>query len=418
MRLIVVLLLFTLNANAQNFKQFAQPIIEKLCSKEFAGRGYQQNGLNTAANYLSKEFKTIGLKPIEEDYFQNYISSVNIITDAQLSIDGKPLKAGAQFLVNPGAKSVSGKYKLFPFDVLNAADKSLFFNKLEKGFNANETVLYKNVEDARQFKKVVDSIGRIKKIPSVTFKSALKKLMWSVADEVDSTIEITVPDTLINQADEVELSITNQFIPKFLNKNIIGLLPGKNKKSKDFIVFTAHYDHLGMLGKDAFFPGASDNASGTAMLLSLANYFSKNKLDNPILFILFSGEENGLLGSKYFVENPLINLSQIKMLINLDIMGCAQEGVTVVNGEKEKKAFDLLVKINNNKKYLPELKIRGKAANSDHYFFSEVGVPAIFLFSNGGLGFYHDVWDKASNINLKNFDEVANLLIDFVNQYP
>jgi Zn-dependent M28 family amino/carboxypeptidase len=171
-----------------------------------------------------------------------------------------------------------------------------------------------------------------------------------------------------------------------------------------------------MLGNNAYFPGASDNASGTSMILSMANYYAKNKQDYPIVFILFSGEEVGLLGSKYFVEHPLFSLQKIKMLVNVDIMGSAEAGITVVNGEQFKSAFDQLVDINKREAYLPEIKIRGKAANSDHYFFSEAGVPSIFIYSNGGPGYYHDVWDKPNTLNFKNYDNVAKLLIQFIKE--
>jgi Iap family predicted aminopeptidase len=97
-------------------------------------------------------------------------------------------------------------------------------------------------------------------------------------------------------------------------------------------------------------------------------------------------------------------------------MGSAEAGITVVNGEQFKSAFDQLVDINKREAYLPEIKIRGKAANSDHYFFSEAGVPSIFIYSNGGPGYYHDVWDKPNTLNFKNYDNVAKLLIQFIKE--
>lgn len=192
-------------------------------------------------------------------------------------------------------------------------------------------------------------------------------------------------------------------------------VPGTVKDS--FIVFTAHYDHLGMMGSTATFPGASDNASGTAMLLYLANYFAAHPQHYSIAFIAFSGEEAGLLGSHYFVEHPMIALDHIKFLTNIDIMGDATDGITVVNATEFPKEFDLLQQINKRKNYLPAIKSRGKAANSDHYFFTEAGVPSFFIYSNGGKGYYHDVFDKSSEVTLENVDMVARLLIDFAAQF-
>ncbi len=77
-----------------------------------------------------------------------------------------------------------------------------------------------------------------------------------------------------------------------------------------FLVFSAHYDHLGQMGKDIYFPGANDNASGTSMLLNLAKYYSQNRPKYSVLFIAFGGEEAGLIGSEYYVKNPLVPLSK------------------------------------------------------------------------------------------------------------
>ena len=181
------------------------------------------------------------------------------------------------------------------------------------------------------------------------------------------------------------------------------------------MVFSAHYDHLGMQG-NAMFPGASDNASGCSMILYLARYYSEHKPPCNMVFILFSGEEAGLIGSDYFTSFPTFDIHKIKMLVNIDIMGDAKNGITVVNGEVFKDKFDALVKINQEKGYLPEVRIRGKARNSDHYHFSEKGVPAFFIYSMGGAGFYHDVFDKANTLSLTNYENTAKLLIDFVNR--
>jgi hypothetical protein len=80
------------------------------------------------------------------------------------------------------------------------------------------------------------------------------------------------------------------------------------------------------------------------------------------------------------------------------------------------KEYELLTSLNEKYNFLPVIKSRGKAANSDHYYFSEAGVPAFFLYSNGGKGYYHDVYDKPKAVTLKNIPGVANLLINFVTE--
>src|SRR6201999_64747 len=97
--------------------------------------------------------------------------------------------------------------------------------------------------------------------------------------------------------DEIEVSVGAKFIRNYTSQNVIGYVKGKDNPDS-FIVFTAHYDHLGQMGKKVYFPGANDNASGVAMLLSLARYYSKpeHKPKCSIVFIAFGGEEVALLG--------------------------------------------------------------------------------------------------------------------------
>ncbi|MFL5752563.1 MAG: M28 family metallopeptidase, partial [Bacteroidia bacterium] len=138
-----------------------------------------------------------------------------------------------------------------------------------------------------------------------------------------------------------------------------------------------------------------------------------NKPKCSIAFICFSAEEAGLLGSEYYVNHPLFPLSKIKFLVNLDLLGTGDEGITVVNATEFKKQFEVLKQINEEKKYLPLVKPRGKAHNSDHYWFSEKGVPCFFIYTMGGIKAYHDVYDLPQTLPLTKFSEVFRLIVDF-----
>ena len=94
-------------------------------------------------------------------------------------------------------------------------------------------------------------------------------------------------------------------------------------------------------------------------------------------------------------------------------MGDASRGITVVNATEYPDAFSSLLGINEKMQYLPEIKSRGTAANSDHYYFTKAGVPSFFIYSNGGSGYYHDVFDLPSEVSLTNIGSVTKLLIDF-----
>ena len=180
-----------------------------------------------------------------------------------------------------------------------------------------------------------------------------------------------------------------------------------------FIVITAHYDHLGGLGKDTYFPGANDNASGVALLLNLARYYALHPQKYSISFILFSGEEIGLLGSKYFTENPLLPLNKIRFLINTDLAGTGDDGITVVNATEFPKEFEWMQQLNTDFKLLKAVNARGKAANSDHHFFTEKGVPSFFFYTLGGVSYYHDILDKSETLPLNEHEDLYKLLIKF-----
>ena len=179
------------------------------------------------------------------------------------------------------------------------------------------------------------------------------------------------------------------------------------------VVFTAHYDHLGAMGKNCYFPGANDNASGTSMVLNFVKYYSEHKPKYKTVFIFFSGEEIGLLGSKYFTTHPSIDLKKVKFLINLDLLGTGDDGMMVVNGAIFTKQFELLEKINKEKQLVKEIKKRGKAQNSDHYWFTELGVPSFFIYTLGGVSFYHDIDDVEKTLPLTDYKDVFKLLTEF-----
>jgi Zn-dependent M28 family amino/carboxypeptidase len=180
------------------------------------------------------------------------------------------------------------------------------------------------------------------------------------------------------------------------------------------IVLTAHYDHLGMMGSKTIFPGANDNASGTALLLSLVKHYAAQPQKYTIVFIAFAGEEIGLIGSGYFTENPVFPLTKIKFLVNFDMAGTGDDGIQVVNGKIYQSKFDLLTKLNNEGSLMKQVKIRGEACNSDHCMFHSKGVPCFFIYTLGGIQAYHDVYDKADTLPFTDFEDYFRLITAFI----
>jgi len=223
-------------------------------------------------------------------------------------------------------------------------------------------------------------------------------------------------DKISRENRSIQIEIDHKFVQQKKSQNVIGYIPG-TEHPDSIIILSAHYDHLGMMGDKTYFPGANDNASGVAMLLNLAKHYTqKEPPKKTIVFACFGAEEAGILGSKYFVENPLVPLDQINFVMNMDLMGTGEEGATIVNATILPMQFILLDLINSQSEYLPELKQRGKAANSDHHWFTEAGIPAFFIYLMGGIDAYHDVFDKAETLPLTKFEDSFRLIRDFVDE--
>ena len=202
-------------------------------------------------------------------------------------------------------------------------------------------------------------------------------------------------------------------VTKVKTQNVVGYVSG-TQYPDSFVVVSAHYDHLGKMGAATYFPGASDNASGTSMLLNLAQYYAKNPAKYSVVFMAFSGEEIGLLGSTYYVEHPLFPLKKIKFLFNIDIMGDAADGITLVNGTVMASEYNKINAINDAKKYIPSIQKRGEAAISDHYPFYAKGVPSFFAYSRGKITAYHDISDTKAGLPLTNYQGCFQLFKDFI----
>ncbi|MBR1798726.1 MAG: M28 family peptidase [Bacteroidales bacterium] len=198
----------------------------------------------------------------------------------------------------------------------------------------------------------------------------------------------------------------------YRSQNVCAYIPGE---TDSMIVFTAHYDHLGMSG-DTIFYGAHDNASGVAALLDLARLSNQQRSRFTRVFLFFGGEEAGLVGSRYFADLPLINLNKVKLLINIDLFCGGDEGMMVVNANDRATApyVDLLQSLNDDRGYAAKIGRRDNAPNSDHYYFTSQ-CPAIFIYTLGGpYGGYHSPTDTCEGCGLRNYDNFMKLLRVFL----
>ena len=406
---------------AQADKHWIKHQISVLAGTSMNGRGYTDKGILKAGVYILKEFRSFGLQPVNGDstYLQYYFFPVNTFP-GQMLVATKKLRflPGVDYLVDAASTGFDGDgMKVSTLDLAEITELDKWDALKEKLRPDNKIYLLKNADTLA---KLLNT--NMRKLPGALPKGCYiipvhGKLTWDVATDTIPATVIYMEDTILpKKLKKLDIHILNKYLPSGVNKNenIIGCVPGTSKDS--FIVFTAHYDHLGEMGKGTIFPGASDNASGMAMLLLLAHYYAERPQHYTMVFIAFSGEEAGLIGSDFFVNHPMIPLSNIRFLTNLDIMGDASDGITVVNATEYPRQFNILQQINTEKGYLPQLKSRGKAAISDHYHFTQAGVPSFFFYSNGGKGYYHDVFDQSAAVTLTNIDAVAKLIVEFTAQ--
>ena len=371
--LLIILLLIGFKGFSQDLK-YVRKTLNTLTSEAFWGRGYTKNGMEKAANFIQSEFKSFGLIPMDgKNFKQPFLFSVNTFPGKMdLTINGKKLTPGKDFIVHQASIGASTAANLEQKDSAN--------------FLAASSRILVTLED---------------------------KLTWSVSQKVNDFTQIFVKKSALNEIPKtINVDIENAFVPDFRASNICGIVKG-TAKPDSVILITAHYDHLGGMGKNTYFPGANDNGSGVSFLLSLAKYYAKNPQKYTIAFICFAGEEAGILGSKYFTENPLIPLPNIRFLINVDMVGTGETGATVVNATQYAKEFAALNKVNDDGKFLVKINPRGKAANSDHYFFTEKGVPAFFLYTQGGIAAYHDVFDKPETLPFTVYENLFKLFVGF-----
>lgn len=409
-------LLFSLGlavAYSQNYPY--RQTISTLCAPEFAGRGYVDDGSNKAAAFIAKEFQRIGLKSFQKEYHQAFTLPVQTFPGTCLFVAGNDtLRPGIDYLVEPAsAGAMPQNYEVVYCNAVTLYGSVNAFRPCPK----DRILVVRTTGYGADTNNVLQTRLREIQAFAATIELTTNKLTWSVSQKAKPYPAFqAIAASFDARPQNVFIDLESKFIPNFTASNVIGYLPATKKANKKpYLVITAHYDHLGKMGKDTYFPGANDNASGVGMLLYLAQQLSLNPTPNfNYVFIAFGAEEAGLVGSRFFVEHPLFDLKKIKFLLNTDIMGSGEEGITAVNATLFKTEFERLTQINQKGNYLAQVKARGPAANSDHYFFTEKGVPAFFVYTMGPNKHYHDIEDKAEALSYAAFEPLAKLLFEFI----
>ena len=462
-----------------------------LSSDSLQGRSFSTsvNGLNIAANYLRTNAKSIGLAAGTDDYFQivpivksepetensfllftNDERKIIFKTDSLIGLpQNNNIEISNAEIVFAGFGFNDKKTGYDDFNDLELRGKVVMFSMgTPDWFRKDKTPHWNNQLETNKVKRAFEAgaVGVIvinspfdfenniyKQIQHWTTKAEFRLEYTQKNTEKNSFVFVTseLADVIFGRSGKLKNLLSkisenkkpNSFIingirtdykvkiktEHFQGKNIVGIVEGSDPILKnEYVIFMAHYDHLGMDENGEIFNGADDNGSGTVTILEVAKAFAglNIKPKRSIVFLWVTGEETGMLGSQYYTEHPLFPLEKTVACINVDMDGRVFEQRDTVWSKSPKmvKDFDGIFSLTNE--FWPELKEinnisckklgllpdyslpSGFLRSSDHFNFHKNNIP-ILNYSTGYHADYHKVTDEISHINFCKMKRVANL---------
>ena len=466
---LIILFLFSCNGNREVTIKELQGHIKYLSSDSLKGRLTGSPGDSLAAEYIKNKLISYGLIPLSGDGLQRFkvtkrvlagksnslsVNGINYTPDkdfmpfafsSNAGMESEVVFAGYGFNINGDSLkwndynsiNVKGKWVMIlrgdpepentksPFIPFSAdRDKAL----LAKDMGATGVLMVSGPAfDPQDTFESLNLEGYSVDIPVLRIKKEVADLILSKSKNTIAALEKKLNDAKkpFSFSTKVNVNGKAEIVRELANtRNVVMLLPGEDPKLKDeYVIIGAHFDHLGMGGPGSgsraldtigIHHGADDNASGVAMMLELAKKFAKTKGSHrrSILCLSFSGEEEGLLGSKHFVDDPGINLSKVNAMINLDMVGRLNEtnnlqisGVGTATGLKDlvyTKSDTSIIKLTlSDEGYGP----------SDHSSFYGKNIPVLFYFTGAHMD-YHTPTDTWEKINFKGMVEISDLIFN------
>ena len=462
--LIPLLLAFALGSVAQQPDRLQQHV-KHLASEALEGRRTGTKGATEAARYIASEFSRLKLKSLTTGYLQKfpYVAGVSLGKTNALTFGQDKLEPGVDWLplgFSSSAK-VSGKLVFVGYGItatqLNHDD---YANRSAAGniavalqgtpdganphgqFARYEGVRWKavaaknagakalvviakeaNFKDDRLTRLSYDNTAGDAGLPVIVLsRSAADRLLAASGTSLSELDSSTTTRALTG---EISLStdIVRSEVPAY---NVIGMLEGSDPLlKKSVIIIGAHYDHLGRGGEGSgslaprsgdIHYGADDNASGTAGVLELARLFSTQtpKPKRTIVFMAFGGEEEGLLGSNYYVNHPLLPLANTVAMINMDMIGRMKDSKLVIGGVGTAKEWRDIMAADTEKAFQLTLNEDGFGP-SDHSSFYAKQIPVLFFWT-GTHTDYHKPSDTFEKINYHDEARILALVARIVKQ--
>ena len=413
--LLLILAVVSVQLSAQDLAHYKK-IVKELSLAKYQGRGYAEDGANKAGKWIAKEFTKVGA---DEVTCQPFTLNINTFPGKMdIIVDGKKLTPGVDFTLrefNPGLK---GEFKLYYVDMENFDAEKMYADLATPEYQGAMVVcdFMFSMKHGKAFRKLsskkdCSNVGMV-----YTWEEPLK-FYKAYGEKVREKPIIWVKPDFPKNAKTIKVDMENEFLKDYECFNVIAKVEGNRHDS--CYVFTAHYDHLGKLGKKTYYPGAHDNASGTAAIITFAAHYAKNKPEFDMYFIAFSGEDANLRGSDWYVEHPVVPLSQIKFLFNLDMIADNNPKQYCEFNDVAMDGYALFEKINAEKGYFQALDRHELDENSDHWPFAKKNVPVVFFMNEKGdaYKYYHTVFDTYKNHISTNYEPSFKIIEEFIKKY-
>ncbi len=410
--------------------------IHYLASDEMRGRNTPSPELNIAARYLSTTLMRYGVKPLPgcEDYLQKVpMKTVTPADTGRLKIGThKEMNLMTDFLMLDGENIELSAETVF----VNRGTAKDYENVDVKGKIAVSICGYAGQESPQEwFYAAQEKQALSKKNGAVAhlevYKSAeipfffLARFFSGSSTMLDDGVAASLPLFWVNATDSSAIAslrndnktkcniyVDGMSVEQVETYNVVGMIAGSDPElKKEHIIYSAHYDHIGIgreVEGDSIYNGARDNAVGSVTVLSAAENIALHPTKRSALFIFFTGEEKGLLGSQYYAENPLIPLDQVTYCFNSDNAGYNDTSVATIIGLERTEARNLIEKACTTfglKAIEDKMPEQGLFDRSDNVNFARQGVPAptfslgITAFDDTVNTYYHQAADGPNTLD-------------------
>jgi hypothetical protein len=453
-----------------------------IASPELEGRETTFRGQKIAARYIASEFQRIGLKPIGDSgtYFQRFNVQVPKVSEkASITVTNKSGTTSyayrSDFLAYSGLEKVVTGPVVFIGHMDTEVDTVLTKGRivlalLGRKDDVRDTSVapMRRVQFVRQFPGslatlvIADDAGgaSVARLDARLDMLVERSSMQVMTPEARAPRSSSLPTLIASGLASAILSETGKTLPQLrawalqdtgfapvaLNQtslavdlprsrevktteNVVGFLEGSDPKLKEeVVVFTAHYDHVGLGAGGSIYYGADDDGSGTVTVIELAQAFAANPVrpKRSLVFMTVVGEEKGLWGSDWYVKHPIIPLEKTVADLNTDMIGRMDKKyeelknpnyVYVIGSDKISTQLDSLLKLSNKESenitldytYNDDKDPNQFYRRSDHYKFAERGIPVVFFFT-GVHDDYHKVTDTVDKILFERMERIVRLI--------